>query len=221
MSTMTPSIEIRDLWVQGVGAKLQGVSLRIGAGERVAVVGPHQPTLSLLIRACAGFEQVQQGQVVVCGVDVSAAGRRSLLQLRRYLGYVSISGGLLANMTMRDNLELALRYHGTAQSDASSAVRSIIATAGLEAAADVRACLLPAELCKCFAYLRALLLEPVVLLAEDPSAYLHPEGRNIVAALHARAQARGVTVLVADDDIEFVEPLVDRVIELRALEVAS
>ncbi|MBV1861432.1 MAG: hypothetical protein KUG77_23635, partial [Nannocystaceae bacterium] len=137
------------------------------------------------------------------------------------LGYVSISGGLLANMTMRDNLELALRYRGTARSDASRAVQSVIAAAGLEASADARASLLPAELCKCFAYLRALLLEPVVLLAEDPSAFLHPEGRQIVASLHALARARGVTVLVADDDIEFVEPLVDRVIELRALEVAS
>lgn len=218
---MTPSIEIRDLWVQGTSAKLQGVSLRIGAGERVAVVGPHQPSLSLLIRACAGFETVEQGQVVVCGVDVSRADRRALLQLRRYLGYVSISGGLLANMTMRDNLELALRYHGTTQSDATHAVQSIIAASGLEASADTRACLLPAELCKCFAYLRAMLLEPVVLLAEDPSAYLHPEGRIIVAELHAQAHARGVTVLVADDDIAFVEPLVDRVIELRALEAAS
>ncbi|MGH1346779.1 MAG: hypothetical protein ACRBN8_34750 [Nannocystales bacterium] len=218
---MTPSIEIRDLWAQGVGAELQGVSLSVGAGERIAVVGPHQPSLSLLIRACAGFERVLRGQVVVCGVEVGTADRRSLLQLRRLLGYVSISGGLLANMTMRDNLELALRYHGTTQSDAGRAVQSVIAEAGLEASADIRACLLPAELCKCFAYLRALLLEPVALLAEDPSAFLHPEGRQIVARLHAQAQARGVTVLVADDDIEFVEPLVDRVVELAALEAAS
>ncbi len=218
---MTPSIEIHDLWVEGAGAKLQGVSLQVGAGERVAVVGPHQPSLSLLIRACAGFERVQRGRVVVCGVEVSSADRQSLLRLRRDLGYVSISGGLLSNMTMRDNLELPLRYHGAAPPDATRAVQSVIEAAGLEAAADVRACLLPAELCKCFAYLRALLLEPVVLLAEDPSAYLHPEGRTIVADLHAQAQARGVTVLVADDDIEFVDPLVDRVIELQALGAAS
>ncbi len=204
-----------------MGAELRGVSLRIGAGERVAVVGPHQPSLSLLIRACAGFEAVHRGQVVVCGVDVGTADRRALLQLRRRLGYVSISGGLLANMTMRDNLELALRYHGTAQSDATRAVTSVIAAAGLEASADIRVCLLPAELCKCFAYLRALLLDPVVLLAEDPSAFLHPQGRRIVAELHCQAQSRGMTVLVADDDIEFVEPLVDRVVELDTLEVAS
>ena len=218
---MNPSIEIEDLWVTGVGAQRYPLQLRVVEGERVAVVGPHQPSLSLLIRACAGFERVDQGRVVVCGVEVSTADRHALLRLRRVLGYVSISGGLLANMTMRDNLELALRYHGTTPSDAKSAVQSVIAGAGLEASADVRACLLPAEVCKCFAYLRALLLRPVVLLAEDPSAFLHPQGRLIVAELHAQARARGVTVLVADDDIEFVRPLVDRVIELRELEAAS
>jgi ABC-type ATPase involved in cell division len=215
------TIEIRDLHARGRGARLDGVSLAVGPGERVAVVGPHQPSLSLLIRACAGFEEVEQGAVVVCDVDVGAADRRGLLQLRRQLGYVSISGGLLANMTLRDNLELALRYHGAAPSDAKGRVHEAIAGVGLLDAADVRACIVPAEIAKCYAYLRALLLEPRVLLAEDPSAFLHPEGRNVVAALHAQAHARGVTVLVADDDVEFVAPLVDRVVELTALEAAS
>ena len=218
---MTPSIEVRDLWAHGPTARVQGVSISVAPGERVAVVGPHQPSLSLLVRACAGFERADRGSVVVCGVDVARADRTRLLALRRHLGYVSISGGLLANMTMRDNLELALRYHGAAEAEAAARVQAAIAEASLEAEADVRACMLPAEVCKCFAYLRALLLEPVVLLAEDPSAFLHPHGRDVVAALHAQAHARGVTVLLADDDIDFVTPLVDRVVELSALEVAS
>ena len=211
---MTPSIEIENLRVEGVGARLEGVTLSIAPGERVAVVGPHQPSLSLLIRACAGFEPIVDGSARVCGIDVGRADRDALLRLRRHLGYVSIGGGLLANMTMRDNLELALRYHGAAAADASTRVGAAISRAGLEETAGVRACLIPAELAKCFAYVRAMLLEPVVFLAEDPSAFLHPEGRRIVADLHAQAQTRGVTVLVADDDVDFVTPMVDRVVEI-------
>jgi ABC-type methionine transport system ATPase subunit len=215
------SIEIQGLHVQGATATLDGVSLRVSAGERVAVVGPHQPSLSLLIRACAGFERVAAGSVVVCGVDVGTADRDGLLRLRRQLGYVSISGGLLANMTLRDNLELALRYHGASAPEAYDRVQSAVVEVGLEHVADQRACLVPAEWMKCFAYVRALLLEPAVLLAEDPSAFLHPDGRRVVAALHAQAEARGITVLVADDDIDFVRPLVHRVVELTAMEAAS
>ena len=215
------SIEIHALHVQGTTAALRGVSLSVAPGERVAVVGPHQPSLSLLIRACAGFERVESGTVVVCGVDVGKADRRGLLQLRRQLGYVSISGGLLANMTLRDNLELALRYHGASASDAYARVQAAIAEVGLEHVADDRACLVPAEWVKCFAYVRALLLDPAVLLAEDPSAFLHPDGRRVVTALHAQAEARGIAVLVADDDVDFVTPLVHRVVELETMEVAS
>ncbi len=218
---MTSAIDVEDLHVAGVGASLQGVSLRVGAGERVAVVGRHQPSLSLLIRACGGFERVQAGRVRVCGVDVGRADRRALLRLRRKLGYVSITGGLQANMTVRDNLELALRYHGTPPGDASEQVRARIDAAGLAALADVRASQLPAEILKCFGYLRALLFEPVVLLAEDPSAFLHPQGRRIVTDLHLEARDRGITVLVADDDVEFVTPMVDRVIDWDAMEATA
>ncbi|MCR9164979.1 MAG: ATP-binding cassette domain-containing protein [Nannocystaceae bacterium] len=215
------SIEIRALHVQGSAAGLRGVSLSVGPGERVAVVGPHQPRLSLLIRACAGFERVASGTVEVCGVDVGAADRRALLQLRRQLGYVSIAGGLLANMTLRDNLELAVRYRGTPHAVATKRVQSAIDAVGLQHMADHRTCFVPAEWVKCFAYVRALLLEPAVLLAEDPSAFLHPDGRRVVAALHDEAEARGIAVLIADDDVEFVTPLVHRVVELDALEAAS
>ena len=211
---MIASIEIEDLRVEGAGTRIEGVSLSVAPGERVAVVGPHQPSLSLLIRACAGFEPIVAGSARVCGIDVGRADRDALLRLRQHLGYVSIGGGLLANMTMRDNLELALRYRGVAPNDASAKVEAAIARAGLAEAAGVRACLAPAELAKCFAYLRAMLLDPAVFLAEDPSAFLHPEGRRLVADLHARAQSRGLTVLVADDDVEFVAPLVDRVVAI-------
>ncbi len=208
------AIDIERVDVRRPGASLQGVSLRVAPGERVAVVGTHQPSLSLLIRACAGFERVSQGRIEVAGVDVGAADRVALLRLRRSLGYVSIAGGLLSNMTLRENLELALRYHGVAASDARAQVAARIEAVGLQADADLRTCMAPAELCKCFAYVRALLFNPAVLLAEDPSAYLHPQGREIVAALHADAAARGVTMLIADDDLDFVRPLVDRVISL-------
>ncbi len=218
---MTVAIEVEDLHVKGDGARLRGASLQVRPGERVAVVGRHQPSLSLLIRACAGFESVQRGRVRVCDVDVAQADRRGLLQLRRKLGYVSISGGLLANMTMRDNLELALRYHGVSPDEASQRVRARIDASGLTAHADARGCMLPAELLKCFAYLRALLCDPTVLLAEDPSAFLHPQGRRVVADLHAEAHERGITVLIADDDIDFVTPMVDRVIDWDAMEASG
>jgi ABC-type ATPase involved in cell division len=154
--------------------------------------------------------------VRVAGVDVTAADRYSLLDLRRTVGYVSIDGGLLANMSLRDNVELPLRYHGRL-SPAAIAQRAaeLLDEAGLTGRADERASTLPAEIQKCAAYLRAVAMEPRVLLVEDPSALLHPRGRTIVRGIHQRLRERGVTVLVTDDDDEFAAELSDRQITVE------
>lgn len=205
------AIEIEDLHVQRGTAALRGVSLRVAEGESVAVVGDDQPSLTLLVRCCGGLVRPDRGRVRVAGVDVAAADRHALLDLRRTVGYVSIHGGLLANMSLRDNVELPMRYHGRLPAAAvTERAARLLDEAGLSARADERASAMPAEIQKCVAYLRAVALEPRVLLVEDPSALLHPRGRTIVRGLHQQLRARGVTVLVTDDDDAFAAELTDR-----------
>jgi ABC-type transporter Mla maintaining outer membrane lipid asymmetry ATPase subunit MlaF len=211
MSTTTSAIEIEDLHVRRGTAALRGVSLRVAEGESVAVVGDDQPSLTLLVRCCGGLVRPDRGRVRVAGLDVAAAERRALLDLRRTVGYVSIHGGLLANMSLRDNVELPMRYHGRLPAAAiSERAAHLLDEAGLAARADEDASTMPAEIQKCVAYLRAVALEPRVLLVEDPSALLHPRGRTIVRRLHQQLRARGVTVLVTDDDDAFAAELTDR-----------
>jgi ABC-type transporter Mla maintaining outer membrane lipid asymmetry ATPase subunit MlaF len=210
------AIEIEGLFVQRGTAVLRALDLRVAEGEAVAVVGDDQASLSLLIRCCGGLLRPDRGAVRVAGVDVAAADRYTLLDLRRTVGYVSTHGGLLANMSLRDNVELPLRYHGRLPAAAvvERAAR-LLEDAGLTARADERASTLPAELQKCAAYLRAVAMEPRVLLVEDPSALLHPHGRTIVRGIHQRLRERGVTVLVTDDDREFAAELTDRQVEVE------
>jgi ABC-type transporter Mla maintaining outer membrane lipid asymmetry ATPase subunit MlaF len=210
MSTAA-AIEIEGLHVERGTAALRGVSLRVAEGESVAVVGSDQPSLTLLIRCCGGLVRPDRGRVRVAGIDVTTADRHALLDLRRTVGYVSIHGGLLANMSLRDNVELPLRYHRHLSAAAiSERAARLLEEAGLGARAEERASTLPAEIQKCVAYLRAVAMEPKVLLVEDPSALLHPRGRSIVRGLHQELRARGVTVLVADDDVAFAAELTDR-----------
>jgi ABC-type transporter Mla maintaining outer membrane lipid asymmetry ATPase subunit MlaF len=205
------TIEIEDLHVQHGTAALRGVSLRVAEGESLAVMGDDQPSLTLLVRCCGGLVRPDRGTVRVAGVDVATADRYALLDLRRTVGYVSIHGGLLANMSLRDNVELPLRWRGHLPPAAvAERAARLLDEAGLTARADERASTLPAEIQKCVAYLRAVALEPRVLLVEDPSALLHPRGRELVRRLHEQLRARGVTVLVTDDDRELAAALTDR-----------
>jgi ABC-type transporter Mla maintaining outer membrane lipid asymmetry ATPase subunit MlaF len=205
------TIEVEGLHVERGTAALRGVSLRVAEGESVAVLGSDQPSLTLLVRCCGGLVRPGRGQVRVAGVDMATADRHALLDLRRTVGYVSTHGGLLANMSLRDNVELPLRYHQRLPTAAiTERAAQLLEEAGLTARADERASTLPADIQKCVAYLRAVAMEPRVLLVEDPSALLHPRGRTIVRALHQQLRARGVTVLVTDDDDVFASELTDR-----------
>jgi ABC-type polar amino acid transport system ATPase subunit len=202
------AIELHDVALEG----LAGFSFTLGPGDQVALCGEHQESLTKLIRACVGLERVDAGSVRVLGVDVVAATRHELVQLRRRIGYVSIAGGLLSNMSLRENIALGLRYRGRSDAEARGIADALLHQVELQAYADERACTVPAELQKCCAYARALATEPELVLVEDPSAFLHPKGREAVAALHRVLSQRGIPTLIADDDVEFCTRLADRVV---------
>ncbi|MCH9685733.1 MAG: ATP-binding cassette domain-containing protein [Deltaproteobacteria bacterium] len=207
------AIEIEGLHVHRGAVVLDGIDLQVAEGESVALVGADQTSLTALVRCCGGLDRPDRGRVRVAGTDVLAADRYALLDLQLAVGYVSTHGGLLANMTLRDNVELPLRYRG---SDSPEAIRErstqLLSDAGLLGRADARASTVSAEVEKCVAYLRAVAPAPRMLLVEDPSALLPPGGRALVRGIHQRLRAAGATVLMTDDDLDFAAELVDRVI---------
>lgn len=193
------------------------VSLKVAPGESVAVVDDDQHRVTPIIRHCGGLEPVDEGHVQIGRFDVGRADRHTLLRMRQHVGYVSIGGGLFANATLAANVALPLRYRGMSPEDADAQARKLLDEAGLLAIADRRAATVATELQKLGAYVRALALQPDVLLVEDPAAHLPPHGRRVVATLHDALRARGATILIADDDRELAARLADRVVELSSL----
>lgn len=200
----------------------EGLSLLVRPGESVALIGPRQALLTAIVRAVGGLDPVPHGRIRVAGVDVGRATRGELHRLRRHVGYVSVGGGLFANLTLAANIELPLLYHGASAEVARARAEALLQTARLGHLAHARAAALSIEQQKVAAYVRALARDPQIVLVEDPAAHLHPEGRTVVEALHAGLRARGATVLVADDDAELAHRLADRVVEIDAApEVAA
>jgi putative ABC transport system ATP-binding protein len=209
--TTTPAIEVTSLPV-GAGV----LSLVVARGDAVALVGEQQGELTTIVRRCGGLEPIRAGHVVVDGVDVGRASRRALLELYQRVGYVSVQGGLFANLDVLDNLALPLRYRGMAPEAARERGRQRLSSLDLADLCDRRAAELSIEQQKLVAYIRTAMTEPTILLAEDPSAHLSPTGREVVVRLHRELLARGGTCLVADDDRALVEELGATVVEIDA-----
>ena len=194
-------------------ASIRDLNLEVRAGESVALLGVEQEALTQVIRVIGGLERADVGQIEVLGVDVKSATRTELQRLRRRVGYVTVAGGLLSNMTLRANVELALRYHDRGDETwVRRRAEELLDEVGLLGSADVPASVAAAERQKCAAYIRALACDPQVLLVEDPAAFLHPEGRAAIERVHARLQRDGTTVLLADDDVALARRLAQRAV---------
>ena len=178
---------------------LDGVDLRVGAGCLAVVVGASGSGKSTLLNVLGLLEDADQGEVMVGGEPVSALGRSARSRARgRYIGFVFQSFLLLPSLTALDNVLLAGRYTGRGGPDTRRRARELLAEFGV---AD-RAQHYPPQLSggeqQRVAFCRAVLNDPPVLLADEPTGNLDDaNGRVIVQSLQARARAGAAVVVVS------------------------
>lgn len=194
------------------------VDLRIASGEFVALVGPSRSGKSLIIELAAGLVSPEAGRVMLLGHEWTEALDNESSPVRLRVGTVLQQPGLLSNMTLFNNVLLPLRYHRGAMSDRNreQAVMARLEQLGLTPMRDR----FPAELnqgeVRRAAIARALMLEPEVLLLDDPLAGLDAEMLLVLkACLEERRAHHTLTVVAA---LRAFSPFIegaDRLVVLR------
>lgn len=176
------------------------VDLRIAAGEFVALVGPSRSGKSLIIELAAGLVSPEAGRVVLLGHEWSGGSESEYNPVRIRVGTVLEQPGLLSNMTLFNNVLLPLRYHRGALSDRSRehAVMAQLERLSLTPMRDR----FPAELShgevRRGAIARACMLDPEVLLLDDPVAGVDAEMQLVLKAyVEERRADHLLTVVVA------------------------
>ncbi len=174
---------------------LRGLSLRVEAGESVAVVGPSGAGKTTMLMVIAGLEPADEGHVRVAGCDLSGFDEGGLARLRRErMGIVFQGFHLAPTMTALENVALPLEFAG--QSQAAHRARDELAAVGL---AD-RAGHYPAQLSggeqQRVAIARALVARPDILLADEPTGNLDEAASANVMELLFRLQHQHQTALI-------------------------
>jgi putative ABC transport system ATP-binding protein len=179
-------------------AALDDVSLRVAAGEFVAVMGPSGSGKSTLLQLAGGLDRPTSGQVMVAGRDLSLLGDAALAQLRRQqIGYVFQESNLLPSLTAAENVALALELDGIRPRAAMTGACGLLDSLGLGAAASR----FPAQLSggeqQRVAIARAVVGGRSLLLADEPTGALDAlTGETVTRLLHRRCQAGCAVVLV-------------------------
>jgi len=193
---------------------LDGADLEVAAGEVVAVIGRSGSGKSTLLHLLGGLDRPEAGHVEVAGEPVTGVGERALSALRRRrIGFVFQFFHLLPELTGEANVLLAARLRG-AHPDAERRGRELIARLGLGPVAGS----LPHQLSggeqQRFAIARALVNDPAVLLADEPTGNLDVEaGAQVLELLRAGADEGRAVVLVTHEAA--AGGIADRVLRLR------
>jgi putative ABC transport system ATP-binding protein len=178
---------------------VDGVDLRVSAGCLAVVVGASGSGKSTLLNVLGLLEDADEGQIVIGGEPVSALGRSARSRARgRYIGFVFQSFLLLPSLTALDNVLLAGRYTGRGGPDTRRRARELLAQFGVGDRAQHYPPQLSGGEQQRVAFCRAVLNDPPVLLADEPTGNLDDaNGRVIVQSLHARARAGAAVVVVS------------------------
>ncbi|CAM4157031.1 ATP-binding cassette domain-containing protein [Kibdelosporangium persicum] len=196
---------------------LDGVSLEVAAGAALGVVGPEGSGKSTLARVVSLQERPDAGAVRLDGLNTATLDTRTLRATRRQIGFVTGESQLFRQRTAAGNIALPLEQSGVDGPRRRARVGRLLDLIGL----TDKAAAYPDDLSegqrRRVAVARALVGEPGLLLADDPTANLDTDGAAGVLAVLDRARAElGVTLLVATKDTGVVRRICDDIALLEA-----
>jgi putative ABC transport system ATP-binding protein len=175
---------------------LNQVSLELGPGEYVAVIGESGIGKSTLLNAIAGLEPVDEGQIFFREQDLTRLDDDALTRLRReHYGFVFQAFHVLPQLTVEQNVALPLLLRGASDPAKVRAMIAAVGLAGREGSAPRE--LSGGELQR-VAIARALVGEPQLVLADEPTGNLDPENaRQVLALFRTQTKERGAAAILA------------------------
>jgi putative ABC transport system ATP-binding protein len=179
---------------------LNGVSLQVAAGEAVGVVGPSGSGKSTLLMVMGGLERASSGTVRVAGADLSALGEDDLARLRRDgIGIVFQAFHLIPTMTALENVAVPLELAGA--TDAFARAEAELRAVGLGHRLDHRPGQLSGGEQQRVALARAFVIQPHLLLADEPTGNLdQATGQAVMDLLFDRHARLGTTLVLVTHD---------------------
>ena len=211
-------IEIQELHKSFDGHPvLQGASLSIAKGEIVALVGRSGYGKTVFLRLVSGLLQPETGRVIIDGQDIFGLSGRALARLRTRLGFLFQGGALFESLTVFDNVAFPLReMTDMGRLDIGEKVLYELGQVGLAEAKDKYPSQLSGGMRKRAALARELVLQPEIMIFDEPTTGLDPISCNaILKLIHDLHERLHFTGIIATHEIPKVFDIVNKVAIIR------
>jgi cell division transport system ATP-binding protein len=201
-------------YYEGVPA-LREVSFTMGKGEFAFLTGPSGAGKSTLLKILFCAEHADEGRIILQGMNTFRLKTSTVPYLRRNIGFVFQDYKLLPHKTISENIALALKVVGTPYGEIERRVFQVLKKVGMENKRHLTPPKLSGGEQQKVAVARALVNEPQVLLADEPTGNLDPQSAQEVFRLFRDINMKGTTVLVATHDWETVRKMQRRIITME------
>jgi putative ABC transport system ATP-binding protein len=201
---------------------LKGVSLEVQKGEFMALAGPSGSGKTTLLNLIGGIDAATSGEIVVGGRSLSGLSRAELADLRRdHIGFVFQAYNLVPVLTAAENAEYVLELKGMPAKARREKVKALFERIGLGPYLDSRPLKMSGGQQQRVAVARAIVSEPAVVLADEPTANLdQATGKALMDLMRELNRERGVTFIFSSHDPMVLERA-DRVVRLVDGQVVS
>ena len=193
---------------------LDGIDLTIGAGEFVSIIGPSGAGKSTLVYSLIGAEKISSGSISVDGFRISEMNEKELQYYRRRIGVVFQDYRLLPQKNVFENVAFALEVCGISKKDIKKKVDEVLKIVDLEHLAKNFPHQLSGGEKQRTAIARALVHEPGMLVADEPTGNLDPKTALEIIKLFIEINKKGISIILTTHNKELVNFLKRRVIKL-------
>ena len=206
-------IEIKDLSKEFQGMPvLRGINETIRQGEKVAIIGPSGSGKSTFLRCLNLLEKPTGGQILYKGQDITAKST-DINAVRRHVGMVFQHFNLFPHLTVRQNITLApVQLKLQTQDEADAKAETLLRRIGLWDRADTYPSRLSGGQKQRIAIVRALAMDPEVLLFDEPTSALDPEMVGEVLDLIREVAEEGMTMVIVTHEMGFAREVATRVL---------
>ena len=217
-------IEIRNVGYAISGRPVfAGLDMDFPRGRVTAVMGPSGTGKTTLLRLITGQVLAESGSIVVAGRELRGIKRADLYLLRRRMGMLFQNGALLTDLSVFENVAFPLREHTDLP---ERLIRQLVLTklqaVGLRGAAELMPSELSGGMSRLVALARAIVLDPEILIYDEPFVGLEPISLGVILRLIRNLNdALGITSIVVSHDVQEVSTVADEVFLLSGGKVAA
>ena len=194
---------------------LVDVTLKIPKGEFVFVTGSSGAGKSSLLKLMFGSESPSDGQIIIDGRNYKKIPPREVPELRQKIGFIFQDFKLINSKTVFDNVALALKIKGLGVTEIRKKVLRALSYVKLQHRANFKPLALSGGEQQRVAVARAVIKDPAILLADEPTGSLDPDFALEMMKLFREVNSRGTTVVIATHDLGMISRFNKRVVTLK------